>query len=132
MFQPHCCITQIFIVKILSQQFGDQQIFGVLTCLQLITHARLGEALPKTAGRFPFRKLQKMHFLGVLLQWHLVSFVAPMSLRSHWFRASAAGESQFSDVNLEPNLIQWHWILIFIQHLLILLCKYGISSCGIQ
>lgn len=105
---------------------------NVLLMLQLISRASLGEALSKTAGRFPFRKLQKMHFLGVLLQWHLASFVAPMSLRSHWIKASAAGESQCSDVNLEPNLMQWHWILTFIQHLVILLCKYGISSCGIQ
>lgn len=71
--------------------------------LQLISRASLGEALSKTAGRFPFRKLQKIHFPGVLLQWPLASFVAPMSLRSHWFRASAAGESLFSDVNLELN-----------------------------
>jgi len=28
MFQPHCSITQIFIVKILSQQFDDEQILG--------------------------------------------------------------------------------------------------------
>lgn len=77
----------------------------MLLMLQLITCASLGEALSKTAGRFPFRKLQKLHFLGVL-QWHLASFVAPKSLRSHWFRAAAAGESHFSDVNLEPNLIQ--------------------------
>lgn len=105
---------------------------NLLLILQLISLASLGEALSKTAGRFPFRKLQKMHFLGVLFQWHLASFVAPMSLRSHWFRASAAGESHFSDVNLEPNLIQWHWILTFIQHSVILLCKYGISSYGIQ
>lgn len=104
----------------------------MILMFQLISRASLGEALSKTAGRFPFRKLQKMHFLGVLFQWHLASFVAMMSLRSHWFRAAAAGESHFSNVNVEPDLTQRHWFLTFIQHLVILLCKYSISSCGIQ
>lgn len=36
----------------------------MLLLLQLIPSASLGEALSKTAGRFPFRKLQKMHFLA--------------------------------------------------------------------
>lgn len=59
----------------------------IMLLLVLLSSAGLGGALAKTAGRFPFRKLQKMHFLAVLLQWHFASFGPPASQRSRWFRA---------------------------------------------
>lgn len=105
---------------------------NMLLMLQLISRASLGSSFIQDCWKVSFQKTPENALSWSSFPVALGILAAPMSLRSHWFRASAAGESHFSDVNLEPNLILWHWILTFIQHLVILLCKYGISSCGIQ
>lgn len=58
MFQPRCCITQIFIVKVVSQQFGDHQIFGALRATIVVTdiHCKPGRGFDWDCWKVSFYK----------------------------------------------------------------------------